>query len=304
MENSDLPSSNAHSSLRSLTRLVVGGLLLGTEGLATRLARWEKELDQQQTGYATVQPAAPEPAAAQPALLEASVPEPVVLEPVVPEPVEQAPAVLELPSGELLTASPEGEPGEGLAGGTQLVLAADETARRNLHMVVGMVFGLQGAVERSLNLTYRATRTAGNLVDLVTGPLYRSRALTPLRDRIETLAERGQEQVDRWVENGRIEEQRSRDLAQRTFTGQVDEAINYLTSDEEVQELVQSQGVGLVGEILEETRERSLSADSLLEEIVRSMFRRPPRTELPPPAPEVQVQAVSFRQLRGRIINK
>ncbi len=249
MGNTNLPPRNRGLNLQSLTRLVVGGLLLGYDGLTSRLNRWEDELDRNEPGSA---------------------------------------------SAEIIDA------GEGPVVGVE----AEQVNKQLLHMAVGMVFGFQEIAGRGLDLTYRATRTAGNLVGLAAGPIYQSRVFSPVRNQMDKLAERGLEEVNNWVDAGRMEERRSRALARRMVSSQVNEAIDYLTSDEEVQELVQSQSVGLVSEIVEETRERSLSADNFLEEIVRSMFRRPPRHELPPPPADVQDKATAFRQLRGRIIHK
>jgi hypothetical protein len=128
--------------------------------------------------------------------------------------------------------------------------------------------------------------------------------LSPLRSNLDKLAERGEEEVNRWIEVGRFEEARSRALTQMAIHEQVDDSIKHLTANQEVQELVQSQSVGLVGEIVEETRERAVSADTFVEAVVRSMFRRSPRSELPAPPTEIQVQAIPFRQIGGRIIRK
>jgi dihydroneopterin aldolase len=89
------------------------------------------------------------------------------------------------------------------------------------------------------------------------------------------------------------------------LTERVDKAIDYLTANEEVQELVQSQSAGLIDEVIEEARERTVSADNFLEAVVRSVLRRPPRWELPEPPQEVKQQAEhTARQIHGRTLHK
>jgi hypothetical protein len=51
----------------------------------------------------------------------------------------------------------------------------------------------------------------------------------------------------------------------------------------EVQELVQTQSIGLAEEVVEEVRERTVSADNFVEGIVRAVLRRPSRSQLPYP---------------------
>lgn len=146
--------------------------------------------------------------------------------------------------------------------------------------VVGLVFSTQKRAVHYLEITDRATRLAGKWAELLGAPIYNSRWMSPARQWFKKLETRGQTEVDRWQALGQTETAHSRLLAQRTINERVDTAINYLTTNEEVQELVQSQSVSLVDEVIEEARERSISADNYLESFVRSMFRKPPRSEL------------------------
>jgi hypothetical protein len=86
----------------------------------------------------------------------------------------------------------------------------------------------------------RVSRLAGGLLEPVVNPIYSSRLFSPLRNRIDHLAQRGQSEVDRWIEVGRKEERLGRELASTALSEQVDHSIEYLTSNDEVQELVQS----------------------------------------------------------------
>jgi hypothetical protein len=84
-------------------------------------------------------------------------------------------------------------------------------------------------------------------------------------------------------------------LAQTALTGTVDDTIDYLGDMPGVQQLIEAQSTSLAGEVMEEVRERTVAADILLEGFARSLFRRKPRYQLPPPPPAVQMSAVTLR---------
>lgn len=73
---------------------------------------------------------------------------------------------------------------------------------------------------------------------------------------------------------------------------QGDGYIAYLNKNpESVQVLLAGQSTGLATELVEEVRERTVSADNVFEMIARSILRRTPREELPEPPPEIQRRA-------------
>jgi hypothetical protein len=64
-------------------------------------------------------------------------------------------------------------------------------------------------------------------------------------------------------------------------TPAMDDAITTLSSSPALVELVQTQSSSFLNEIIEEVRERSINADTLVEALVRRLFGRPRRNELP-----------------------
>jgi hypothetical protein len=64
-------------------------------------------------------------------------------------------------------------------------------------------------------------------------------------------------------------------------TPAMDDAITTLSASPALVELVQTQSSSFLNEIIEEVRERSINADTLLEGIVRRLFGRPRRDDLP-----------------------
>jgi hypothetical protein len=73
---------------------------------------------------------------------------------------------------------------------------------------------------------------------------------------------------------------------------QGDDYIEYLNAHPEpVQYLIQGQTIGMTNQIMDEVRERAVTADSVVEMIVRRVLGRKQREQLPPPPPEVQRRA-------------
>lgn len=84
------------------------------------------------------------------------------------------------------------------------------------------------------------------------------------------------------------------DQLQPLIRQQGDIYIDYLNEHPtEVQALVQGQSISLAGQMRDEMRERTVTGDSVVDAIVRSILRLKPREELPPPPAEVQRRAES-----------
>jgi hypothetical protein len=122
-------------------------------------------------------------------------------------------------------------------------------------------------------------------------PLHRSRILAALRQRYLGFQARGEDEVKRWIALGRQEELRGRDLARLALKRTVDQNIAYLAHNPEVEQLVETQSSGLANEVVEEVRERTVSADTFLEGLARSLLRKVPRANLPEPSDAVRKMA-------------
>lgn len=95
------------------------------------------------------------------------------------------------------------------------------------------------------------------------------------------------------------------DQVQPLVRQQGDIYIDYLNEHPtDVQTLVQGQSMSLAGQVRDEIRERTVTSDSVVDAIVRSILRLKPREELPPPPLEVQRRAESGKLasdfVRGR----
>jgi uncharacterized RDD family membrane protein YckC len=175
---------------------------------------------------------------------------------------------------------------------------------RGRQALVGMVFDTSERAARrggaALGRARRATR-------VITGPAARwagrSKLLAPARRRYEALVERGEAQVERWVERGRAEEARSRAMLETALIQTVDTSMDHVVENPKVQELVEEQSTSLAEEVAEELRERAVSLDMLVERLVGRILRRPPRRTQAPlvilPVP-VEDTTGAVRSLAGQ----
>ncbi len=70
--------------------------------------------------------------------------------------------------------------------------------------------------------------------------------------------------------------------------------LDYLNENpEQVRNLVSGQSVGLAGQMLDEVRERTVTADSAAEMLVRNLLRKKPRSDVAEPPENVQARAVA-----------
>lgn len=164
-----------------------------------------------------------------------------------------------------------------------------ETAFDTLrYMLVGLVFDAQRSVGHGLGLAARATDSYLTMAVKASRPLTHNALTRPFQSRIDRLAARGQTRVARWIEDGRAVEPTSRALARMTYSEIIDDFINHLAENPEVQALVTKQSLGLASEVRDEVRERTVTADNVVESLVRRILRREPRASLPEPDPIVQ----------------
>lgn len=172
------------------------------------------------------------------------------------------------------------------------------------YAVIGLLFEVQAGMRSSIDLAGRLSHAVSRILRPWWYPLQNSRLFNPLLNSYDSLVARGEAEVSRWIETGRKESQHSRNLSQVALTETVNRVFEYLSENQEIRQLIQSQGTGLADEVLEEARERTVSADTYLEGVIRSMLRRRPRRELPEPSEAEKQQALTFRELRDQRIDE
>jgi hypothetical protein len=264
-----MSDSQSSSKMKSLLRLAIGGSLLGYDELLRRMEIWNNQAVEQ-----IEKAAALEEAGSSTALQTTIKPTGQLI-----EQNSTAPAM------SILTPEQAGQP--------------EQASRdRMRYAMVGIISETQEKLQGGLTILGKYTTAAGQLAAPLFNPLRNSRFAQPLERKFDRWVMRGEQEVNRWVEVGQREEVYSRNLAQAAFTETVDTGIDYLAANEQVQDLVTTQGVSLAGGMVEEVRERGVSADAFLEGIIRLMLRKPPRSELAPPSNKVMAQAAPLQVLR------
>ncbi|MFN2141194.1 MAG: RDD family protein [Candidatus Promineifilaceae bacterium] len=140
----------------------------------------------------------------------------------------------------------------------------------------GALDGAQDGAGRLSNMTDAATRAAGKIIS----PIWNSFLLEPFHVPVKRAETAGENKVDEWIRRGRVEEVRSRALAEVSINNFIEESVTDLTENDQVQLIVQqviaSQSTGLATEMLEEMRERLVSLDILLVgKLNRDLVARP-----------------------------
>lgn len=257
--------------LRSLTRLMLGGALIGLDELQQQLQQWEHAADRvysnrratqhnRQTPTTTDAPAPPTVASSN-------------------EPA--APATPEPPAP------------------PSVALAAPDPATLLRHALIGLLFDTEARVETGLAAITQLDQALGALAVPLLQPLQTNTVLAPARAAFEKLVTRGAAEVDRWIELGCEEERRSRLLTKTAGRMTFETSIHQVAINPEVQALVQQQGIGLANEVVKEVRERAVSADTLFERLARSVFKLAPRETLPEPPAAVRIRAEHIHDIDG-----
>jgi hypothetical protein len=159
------------------------------------------------------------------------------------------------------------------------------------YALIGMLFTARDRLIAGADRLDAVQRSLARRTGRFTRPIRQSILLRPFQDGYDQLARRGEQEVNQWIEIGKREAVHSREIADATFHSTVDDSIEYLAQNPEVKELVQLQSTGLADEAVEEIRERAVSADNLIEGMVRHFLRRLPRYEIPPPPDDVRRHA-------------
>lgn len=170
----------------------------------------------------------------------------------------------------------------------------ETTGQLARYALIGIVLSAENRISSGFSLIGRIANRLGRAAKPITDPISSSTRLHPVHKRYDKLANRGQAQVTQWINNGREEENRGRQLVQVALNETMETSIEYIAEKPEIQELIQSQSTGLANEIIEEVRERTVSADTLAENILRSFLRLTPRSEISGPPIEVRIRALSL----------
>lgn len=164
-----------------------------------------------------------------------------------------------------------------------------DSFRENLRFaLIGLLIDSQDRIEA----TSRIMQPIGSTLYRITRPIIntvgRIPVIAPIRKGYSSLVERGEDEFNRLILLGRIEYQKSHQIAEIAIDDTFEETVDYLATNQEIQELIQSQSVGFAGEVVEEIRERAVSTDNFIDGTVRSFLKRKPRSEIPTPQFDIE----------------
>jgi hypothetical protein len=164
---------------------------------------------------------------------------------------------------------------------------------------IGLIFqtedNLRDRAAKGKQIIRSTQNVMSSLSEPFRGSMYAPPGPNPIQKRFNRLVRRGELELASWIRTGEEQERESRQLAELAWRDTTEDSIDFLASNPSVQELVQTQSTGLAAEVIEEVRERTVSADTFLEGIARNILRKTPRAILPAPPPEVKEHAASLR---------
>jgi uncharacterized RDD family membrane protein YckC len=168
--------------------------------------------------------------------------------------------------------------GEGVAATTDV----PPPARSLRHILIGAMFETGERIERRGE---SALRRVGRTTSPAIRWARRSRLTAPARHRFDALSARGEARVQRWMERGALEEQRSRALLNDTVTKAANTSLDRVVDSPQVQglveEFVQAQGQTMGRRVLQELRALAVSGDLRVAQLARRVLRHP-KPEVPP----------------------
>ena len=106
--------------------------------------------------------------------------------------------------------------------------------------------------------------------------------LRPVRRPFERLSAGLRKDAVARINEGRNVERRGRVLAEQTVNDIVGDFMDYLSENPDLVDLISESGMGLAGNVMDNGRQIGALTDTLVENVLRKVFRRPKREELPP----------------------
>jgi hypothetical protein len=166
------------------------------------------------------------------------------------------------------------------------------------YALLGLLFQSQVYLQRGGKTLDKAERAAWKLMTPVHKPLGTWRVFAPTRKRYARLAARGEAELNRWAQLGRIEAQRSQAFTESAIDNTVDESIDFVVTSPQVRGVIKEATTSVGGEVGDALRSKSVSADSLVEGLASRLFRRSPREF--PAEPPITREMLEQGRIRGK----
>jgi len=162
--------------------------------------------------------------------------------------------------------------------------------RQAWHLGVGLIRRGQRRLRRELRRGFELTLGAAST------QWESSRLPNPVRDALEARLVKWRAEAAQIIQEGEMEEQKGRALTTGALSELITEIMDEVVKNPELQEFVQDmvgqQGIGMATSVADNARSVTLTADDAAEGLLRWLFRRTPRRELPPSPVEGQPQTM------------
>jgi hypothetical protein len=166
-----------------------------------------------------------------------------------------------------------------------IIIDEDETFSDQLrYVLLGVLFETPDLLQRGLVTAEKASSKVFGLFSKIISPFTDSRIFSPVKKQYDNAADRGEKVFDRLIMKGRTEEQNSRLMVQQeAIDDLVNEILEYIILKTEAQQIIEEGGIGMASGVVDEFREESATVDTILEQKLKSIFRK--RVASPPVTP-------------------
>jgi hypothetical protein len=157
-----------------------------------------------------------------------------------------------------------------------LIIDENETARQQLrYLLLGILFETPDLLQSGLAKAGRASDRVLGLFSKILSPFTNSWVFRPVKNRYDNASARGESVIDRLIMRGRIEEQNSRLIVQQeAIDDVVNDLLEYVILKTDVQKIIQESGTSMAGNAIDEFRDQSAAVDSMLEQKLKSIFKK------------------------------
>ncbi|NJD58658.1 MAG: hypothetical protein C3F13_14900 [Anaerolineales bacterium] len=158
------------------------------------------------------------------------------------------------------------------------------------YLLLGLLFETPEKLQQSLTSAGHTSSKVFDILSRLVSPITNSWAFSPVKDQYDHAAARGEKLLDHLIMRGRLEEQNSRQiLQQKAVDDLINEFAEYLVLKIKVQEIIQREGTSMAGSVVDEFRDQSANVDGLMEQKLKSIFRKSaPAEPTEPPANPVE----------------
>ncbi len=159
-------------------------------------------------------------------------------------------------------------------------LPLEDEFTRLRYAAIGLLFSVsKGALKAAndvVNYGQRRTSAAYRVLDDAARLPLIGLVAAPVKRALDDATRRRDDEVERLIRIGRVEERDGRKLAAVATDELISELLVRVGSDPEVGNIIQNQSVDMAGDMLDDFRQGTINADRKLDQAIRRLLGRPP----------------------------